>query len=89
MNCCGKKRTEWQETRQAPTPSYVEQETAIAPPKETKPRIFQYTGERSFKLKGAMTGKIYYFRFKGHTLEVDYNDAFSMMAERDVAVVKV
>ena len=86
MNCCGKKRTEWQDTLPASTQPYVEQHTVISPPKDTKPRVFEYTGERSLKLKGAMTGIIYYFRFKGHTLEVDYNDSFSMMAERDVAV---
>ena len=68
--------------------SEVEPMHEVIPAKEVKPRSFEYTGNRSLKIKGAMTGKTYYFRFKGHILVVEYADTFSMMAEHGIQVVK-
>jgi hypothetical protein len=33
---------------------------------------------------GSVTGKKYYFKMKGETLEVAYLDSFALMAENDL-----
>lgn len=80
MGCCGNKRREW--SRKRATTETGEPESA----RERNPKIFEYTGGRSLKIRGVTTGRIYYFRFPGYVLEVPYEDAFAMMAEADLKV---
>ncbi len=82
MGCCGNKRREWSRKRGRSTTETGEPEGA----RERSPKIFEYTGGRSLKIRGVTTGRIYYFRFPGYVLEVPYEDAFAMMAEADLKV---
>jgi len=49
-------------------------------------RVFEYTGNYSLTINGAVTGKSYNFNSKGDKVKVDYNDSFAMMAERDLKI---
>ena len=84
MGCCGKKRREWlQEINNSSTETEtIDSENT----RERKPKVFEYTGKHSLKIKGIITGNIFYFRFPGHKLEVPYEDSFAMMAETDLKV---
>ncbi|HEX7584898.1 MAG TPA: hypothetical protein VF373_09440 [Prolixibacteraceae bacterium] len=86
MNCCGNKRKEWlnevkSSTQQEITGNF--QDTIVS---ERPDRIFEYTGNSSFKIAGVSSGKTYQFRFKGDKTVVDYNDSFALMAERDLKI---
>ena len=84
MGCCGQKRRAWS---QEINKSSKETETIDSEnTKEHKPKVFEYIGKRSLKLKGTITGNIYYFRFQGYKIEVPYEDAFAMMAETELKV---
>jgi hypothetical protein len=88
MGCCGKKRTEWlQETNPRPPQKSVA-ESDGRPQQQFVPVIFKYTGERSLKLKGLQTGRVYHFRCPGDTQEVAGLDAFSFMAEHHLKPIK-
>ena len=80
MSCCGEKRAAYRRELQNQTVSDIE----VAP--EKKPRIFEYTGDGTLKLVGISSGAVYYFRFKGQKIEVDYYDSFALMAERDLKI---
>jgi hypothetical protein len=47
---------------------------------ERLPRVFEYKGRRSLKIRG-ITGRLFYFRYPGHKITVPYEDAFALMAE--------
>ena len=82
MSCCGNKRKAWaRETR--PSSSLMHNKTST-PAVERKSRVFEFTGKRSKKIKGASSGRMYYFKFTGHRILVPYEDSFGMMAERDL-----
>jgi len=82
MSCCGKKRREWlQEINKSSTKTNIINSKKS---KERKPKVFEYTGSRSLKIKGIITGNVFYFRFPGHKIEVPYEDSFAMMAETDL-----
>jgi len=87
MGCCGDKRAQFREETRSQSSSSPSQ-TADAPDtKEYKPKTFEYTGKRSLKIRGSMTGDTYYFRFPGHRLDVAHEDSFAMMGEGDLRVV--
>jgi len=84
MGCCGQKRREWS---QKINKSSKETETIDSEnTQERKPKVFEYTGKHSLKIKGTITGNIFYFRFPGYKIEVPYEDSFAMMAETDLKV---
>jgi hypothetical protein len=81
MSCCGGKRAAYrQELQNQAAPGY-----GYAAKK--KPRVFEYTGSGSLKLQGASSGTVYHFRSHGEKIEVDYDDSFAMMAERDLRII--
>jgi hypothetical protein len=84
MSCCGNKRKEYlNEARSLTRQNNVED--VSRPPVADKPeRVFEYTGNYSLTIYGAVSGKSYNFKFKGDKLTVDYNDSFAMLAERDL-----
>ena len=84
MGCCGKKRAEWLQEATPRPPQKKAAKSNEKPQKQPAPVIFKYTGERSLKLKGLQTGRVYHFRFSGDVQEVAGWDAFSFMAERDL-----
>jgi len=49
--------------------------------------MFEYVGENSLTLRGAVSGRTYRFSHPGDRVEVAYDDAFAMMAERGVKAV--
>jgi hypothetical protein len=49
--------------------------------------VFQYVGESSLTVRGAVSGRAYRFSRPGDRIEVAYDDAFAMMAERGVKAV--
>ncbi len=80
MDCCGRKRREWlKEINSLPTESIASENT-----QERESKLFEYTGKHSLRIKGIITGNIFYFRFPGHKIEVPYEDSFAMMAETDL-----
>ena len=85
MNCCGNKRSTWQEQSKASANRTIEMATTS--PVENQPRVFEYTGLSSRMIVGTF-GKSYFFRFKGDRLEVDYQDSFAMLAEPDVVMIQ-
>jgi len=84
MSCCGKKSKAFQrENMQA----YSNNNNSLpGNRKEPKSKVFEYTGATSKKVK-CPTGRIYYFRFRGHRIVVPYEDTFSLMAENDFKVL--
>lgn len=85
MSCCGNKRREWLKKKRHTQPS-KETETIDSTniPAQT-PKIFEYKGKRSLKIKG-ISGRTFYFRYSGYRLEVPYEDTFALMAEKDLKV---
>jgi hypothetical protein len=84
MGCCGQKRREWLQeiNKSSKKTETIDSENT----QERKPKVFEYTGKHSLKIKGAITGNIFYFRFPGYKIEVPYEDSFAMMAETDLKV---
>ena len=80
MSCCGEKRSAYKQELQNQPHPVTEHEA------EKPPRVFEYTGDGSLKLKGISSGTVYNFRFTGQKIEVDYHDSFAMMAERDLKI---
>ena len=88
MSCCGNKRKEWMNEI---TSSKRKETTDIASQslKEVKPDVvFEYTGDYSLTINGAVSGKNYYFKHKGDKIKVDYVDSFALMAENDLKVLR-
>ena len=85
MRCCGDKRARAAASsvrREPRAPDEPVQPAAAA--SERTPRIFQYVGESSLTVRGAVSGRAYRFSRPGDRVEVAYDDAFAMMAERGV-----
>jgi hypothetical protein len=89
MSCCGKKRAEWR--RETVVSSRHEKQESIEPAndKQRSSKVFEYTGGQSLSLRGVSSGKTYHFRFPGDQIEVAYEDAFAMTAERELRSVTV
>jgi len=45
---------------------------------------FEYVGHGSLTVRGAVSGRAYRFARGGDRIDVAYDDAFAMMAERDL-----
>jgi hypothetical protein len=86
MSCCGGKRARVAVSSVPRGPRVVDESLEPAAP-ERKPRMFQYVGESSLTVRGAVSGRVYRFSRPGHQIEVAYDDAFAMMAERGVKAV--
>lgn len=84
MNCCGKKRVEWLHEMKVLPRHEIPESVDLQPVKEHKSIVFEYTGNRSIRLKGVNSGKVYHFKFRGDKIEVEREDSFTMMAERDL-----
>lgn len=86
MSCCGGKRAQLsrRSVTEAPPPSPTERDQPIAPPRDERTRTFEYVGYGALTLHGAVSGRTYHFTGRGDRVEVEYVDAFAMMAERDV-----
>ena len=86
MSCCGQKRMAFKQDLQNSTRYEAENSGDSQPETEKHPKVFEYTGDGKLTLRGISTGALYYFRFKGERLEVNYYDSFAMMAERDLKI---
>lgn len=84
MNCCGNKRAAWQQ--QTKSLSRQASEGQIPSAAQGSSKVFEYTGASSLSIQG-VTGKTYHFKGKGDQLQVDYQDAAAMRAERDLILV--
>jgi len=84
MGCCGQKRREWLQeiNNSSKETKTIDSENT----QERKPKVFEYTGKHSLKIKGIITENVFYFRFPGYKIEVPYEDSFAMMAETDLKV---
>lgn len=89
MSCCGQKRQEWMKE----VKNSVQRETienVSGQEIEDKPeKVFEYIGNYSMSIKGAATGNLYKFQFKGDKLNVDYFDSFALMAESDLKILPI
>jgi len=84
MRCCGDKRARLahvQGSRTSPTDASSSTESTA---RERKERTFEYVGDKGLTVRGAVSGKMYRFEARGDLIEVAHDDAFAMMAERDV-----
>ena len=73
MNCCGSKRKSWQ------TQAAFSGESP-APPTTPEPILFRYTGMRSLKVTGGISGRTYQFLSPGAEVLIDYRDVPGMAA---------
>ena len=73
MNCCGSKRQAWplQATFGWQSPAGQTAPEAI---------LFRYTGTRSMKVTGGISGQVYQFAQPGAEVLVDYRDVPGMQA---------
>lgn len=88
MGCCGKKRSEFVNTLNRRPEENTNSADDGNGKKEPTVRVFEYTGNQSFTLRGTISGKVYYFKHTGERLEVEYHDSFAMMAETNLKLVK-
>lgn len=87
MSCCGNKRKAWAtETRLSGGQQSIPAGNA-KPVTERPDRVFEYTGNNTLTLRGAISGKQYHFRFNGDKQTIDFMDSFAVMAERDLRVL--
>ncbi len=86
MSCCGNKRKEWLNESKASVLNTEAGKVPSPPVAERPDKVFEYTGNYSLTITGAVSGKTYYFRQKGDKVKVVYDDSFSMMAERNLRV---
>jgi hypothetical protein len=49
--------------------------------------VFEYTGNNFLIVRGAISGKLYHFRFNGDKQIIDFMDSFALMAERDLKIL--
>lgn len=83
MACCGNKRNRLKKTyNQEATP------VVTAPPKTNTAVKFIYEGKDGKMLRGAITRRSYYFRYRGHILAVDERDKAGCIAEPDLRFVE-
>ncbi|XZF12511.1 hypothetical protein ACTHGU_12020 [Chitinophagaceae bacterium MMS25-I14] len=87
MSCCGKKRKELLQHMQhtGNQPLLDELPPARVP---DVPSTFEYTGLDLLILKGAVTGKNYYFKYPGARVDVAPADAYAMLAEPQLEPVR-
>lgn len=85
MGCCGGKRA--QLVRSQPSKDEPSGPGSEAAPiaQQRDGRMFEYIGRGSLTVRGAISGRRYHFARLGDRVAVAYDDAFAMMAERDVA----
>lgn len=86
MSCCGNKRREWLNAEKKSVASKSIENVPAFPGAEKPDKIFEYTGNYPLTIKGAISGKLYKFRFKGEKIKVDYFDSLAIMAERDLVI---
>ena len=86
MSCCGQKRSQLKQEMKHSFPQSGHEVVHSRPEPEKKPRVFEYTGDRSLTVRGISTGKVYHFRFNGDKIEVNYFDSFPLMAERELKI---
>ena len=84
MSCCGDKRQAWLNEARQPKPRLSETEYDQHVSAEQETLVFEYNGDGPFSIRGAVTGTMYHFRFKGDGLEVAYQDAYALMGEGDL-----
>jgi hypothetical protein len=88
MNCCGKKRSAWlNEVREKASAPMDKSPPSTARTTSPGYLVFEFTGESPATFRGAVTGKVYRFDFKGQKVNVDYADSFALMAERDLRYI--
>ena len=87
MGCCGKKRQAWLDSTKSTSKEYSLAKELPGPIADRIPQVFENMEAHSLVLKGAVTGKTYYFKEKGHRIHVDYMDAFAMKAESCIKIV--
>ena len=90
MGCCGGKRAQLRRALadRAAEPSPDGADSLPQPIRERRNRTFEYVGTGSLTLRGSVTGRSYRFVRRGERVEVDHDDTFAMMAERDLSPVK-
>ncbi len=78
MSCCSKKRQEL--TRQLTAIKKRQEETLLVSRKQIHTK-FMYTGNSPWVFRGVFTRTRYHFRYKGHTITIEPQDAPAAMAE--------
>ena len=86
MSCCGNKRAQLK--NQVNNPAYIERHTNKTNKPDKGNKLFKYTGTRGKVYYGKITGNIYRFRYSGDVLIINVLDAYGMMAENDLVLVK-
>ncbi|WP_086478527.1 hypothetical protein [Arenibacter amylolyticus] len=81
MGCCGEKRRAWQKNIRKQSSKNNPPEEIQGGISERPPQVFESLENNSLILKGAVTGKTYFFKGKGHRLTIDFMDAYGMQAE--------
>ena len=84
MSCCGGKRAQLSRVQPAPPSPGAPEPPAEPVAREYKTRTFEYVGHGSLTVRGAVSGRAYRFARGGDRIDVAYDDAFAMMAERDL-----
>ncbi len=87
MGCCGDKRRELKLGLSNARGKIQEEEPNFGGSEKQKSGEFEYTGNRSLKIKGAVSGRQYYFRYPGHKIIVPYEDVFALMGEADLKFI--
>ena len=88
MSCCGKKRQDWSRNMQPAAGNNKNVQEDVLPKVSREPYVFEYTGLDLLILKGVVTGKNYYFKYPGAQVAVVAEDAWAMLAEPQLAVVR-
>lgn len=86
MSCCGEKRKLLKTIKHSEQNNEIN-ENEFPLNTDKSDRLFEYTGNASLKITGPTTGILYYFRFPGDRLEVDYYDSFGLMGERELKIL--
>jgi hypothetical protein len=84
MSCCGGKRAQLSAGWRTKTTVAEVEPTPGLSARFNRPRMFEYLGQRSVTLRGAVTGTFYHFDHRGHRIEIAADDVFGMMGERDM-----
>lgn len=84
MGCCGDKRAQLSRDRSVASAPHEDAGATLPAAHGRGPRVFEYVGPGSLTVQGVISGRRYRFERAGDRLEVAYDDAFAMMAERDV-----
>jgi len=87
MSCCGNKRKALTTEARTSGRQFIPAGNTNYMAENRPDRVFEYTGNTSFTVRGPISGKQYYFRTKGDKVTVDFMDSFAIMAERDLKTV--